>query len=128
MNNSFFRWGAVALWMVLIFLGSSIPLKAIPSGPEIAPFIVHFIEYFVLAGLLIFAITEGFAKKPHPFVLFTAFTVSLFYGISDELHQLYVPGRVTDMLDLGVDAAGALFACFVLPFIMIMLSRKKKNK
>ena len=127
MWNSFFRWGAVALWMGLIFYGSSIPLKSLPSGPEIAPIIVHFLEYFILATLLIFAISEGLDRKPHPFALFTAFIVSVFYGISDELHQLYVPGRVTDMMDLAVDAAGALLACFVIPLLMLVLSRKKKE-
>lgn len=125
MKKSFLQWAAVIIWMVLIFWGSSIPLKSLPGGPEYLPILAHFLEYFILSTLLIVAITGSVSQKPHPFTLFTAFIVSLFYGISDELHQLYVPGRVTDMLDLAVDGAGALLACFVIPLVMIYLSRKK---
>jgi VanZ family protein len=32
----------------------------------------------------------------------------LLYAVSDELHQLFVPGREATLLDLGFDALGIL--------------------
>jgi VanZ family protein len=34
--------------------------------------------------------------------------VSTLYGVSDELHQLFVPGRNCDWHDVVADAAGSL--------------------
>jgi VanZ family protein len=38
----------------------------------------------------------------------TAFAVAILYGLSDEWHQSFVPGRTPDVWDLVVDAIGAL--------------------
>ena len=43
-----------------------------------------------------------------------AFVFSCLYGISDELHQLFVPGRNADVYDAVSDAAGALIVITVL--------------
>ena len=37
-----------------------------------------------------------------------AFAVAVLYGVTDELHQTFVPGRVASEADLVVDAMGAL--------------------
>jgi VanZ family protein len=41
-------------------------------------------------------------------VLLLAFTLTVGYGISDEYHQLFVPGRHAKVADVIFDAAGAL--------------------
>lgn len=40
--------------------------------------------------------------------LLLAFSGALLFGISDEWHQSFVPGRTPDILDIAVDAFGAL--------------------
>ena len=35
------------------------------------------------------------------------------YGVTDELHQSFVPGRVPSWLDIGYDTLGALFGLVV---------------
>lgn len=39
---------------------------------------------------------------------------AILYGLSDEIHQRYVPGRVFDVLDILADSLGALL--FVLGY------------
>jgi VanZ family protein len=40
----------------------------------------------------------------------SAVAFSAFYGVLDEIHQSYVPGRTTDPWDVVADVAGALIA------------------
>ena len=76
----------------------------------------HFVEYAILALLLRWAIrglfpARGEASARH--ATSWAFLIAVAYGITDELHQYYVPGRHMDPLDLLVDAAGAAAALWV---------------
>jgi VanZ family protein len=60
--------------------------------------------FAVLAWLLAWAF--GGRRR----TLLTSFAFALLYGVSDELHQAFVPGRHPDPLDLLCDAAGAATA------------------
>jgi VanZ family protein len=42
--------------------------------------------------------------------LVISFTILVLYGISDEMHQGFVPGRTVDVLDATADAAGGILA------------------
>ncbi|MBN2111268.1 MAG: VanZ family protein, partial [Methanosarcinaceae archaeon] len=62
-------------------------------------------------------------KYAAPFAIF----IGILYGISDEIHQMYVPGRTSSIHDLYADGIGVTIAQLV--FIMLLLiglnSRKK---
>jgi len=38
---------------------------------------------------------------------FAAIVISSLYGVTDEYHQVFVPGRTFDVLDMAADAFGA---------------------
>ncbi len=50
--SKFFNIAAVVVWMVVIFLLSSVPGKAYPAALFDYGMIAHFIEYMVLAFLM----------------------------------------------------------------------------
>jgi VanZ family protein len=114
-KSSTIAWVAAILWMLAIFIMSSIPLYRLPRGPEYIPAIIHFTEFFILASLLIWALSGGFGRRLHFISVFTAFAVSVFYGVVDEFHQIFVPGRVPDAWDILLDATGAAAACLLIP-------------
>lgn len=97
------------IWAVLILIVSSIPGLSPPGlGFTIADKIVHFAEYFIL-GLLTARAVSTFYKEPlRIFWLSSALTSG--YGILDELHQLLVPGRTTEGLDMVADILGSILA------------------
>ncbi len=64
--------------------------------------LMHALAYAVLAACLLF----GLAWPPWPRALWAAGLAAL-YGVTDELHQHFVPGRSTDVLDWLADAGGA---------------------
>lgn len=76
----------------------------------------HFIVYFVLAVTFYWALlprSSTWAGKALVVLL------CLLYGVTDEFHQMFVPGRSPDVLDLRNDAIGAALAMLALsiPFV-----------
>ncbi len=118
--RSFLRYQMPAiLWALLIFVSSSIPGWVFPhiSFPNLDK-IVHFCYYFLFAILLARALRfQSYFWDLSRFSLLLAFLLSTAYGVSDELHQLFVPDRSCDPRDLLADMAGALVAVLVLAIV-----------
>lgn len=54
-----------------------------------------------------------------------AMAFSLVYAVSDEVHQLFVDGRSSQALDVGIDFAGAALAVVIASLIMRRLLKAK---
>ena len=67
----------------------------------------HFIEYFVLGYLWARALTYTLSNPNYLYIFIAAVFISTLYGISDELHQLFVPARSCNAIDLLFDFMGA---------------------
>lgn len=97
------------LWMALIFaLSSRSRLIDLENEADEKLFYktAHFISYAILAWLW-----WRFLASQRQFnwrVLFYAWALTTLYGISDEIHQLFVPGRNGQLADVLFDTAGAL--------------------
>jgi VanZ family protein len=83
--------------------------------------LLHFIEFFILSFMLGVAFRHNSNKflSKHAFIL--ALVISGIYGILDEFHQAFVPGRFATISDALVDIIGALFA----QIFRNLLKRKK---
>lgn len=68
--------------------------------------LVHALVYAILALLCLFA--AGWPRTLK--AMFSVWFLATCYGLSDEIHQMFVPGRSADVWDLVADSAGALFA------------------
>lgn len=76
----------------------------------------HFTEYAVL-GVLASAFFMTFRFKANTSYITVSFTCGFIYAVSDEIHQLFVPGRACMVLDVYIDSAGVLLG--VLLFYLI---------
>ena len=96
-------------------------------GPEILGIdkLYHLIEYFILAFLL----WRGFAHTQHPLCLryakLYAFSLAIFYGFTDEIHQYFVPKRFASIWDVVFDAIGAGLAVLSIGIILRIIIKKK---
>lgn len=99
-------WLPAMAWAGVIFHLSSQPTVPAPSIPGVDK-ALHFGAYAVLGWLLAFAADRS--RLP----LAVAVGLGLLYGITDEIHQMYVPGRSPDLLDWVADAAGVAAATFL---------------
>lgn len=69
--------------------------------------LAHFTEYAILTWLGFYAWSIGVRQPPNRALVFTLLC-STTYAIADELHQLFVPGRITLFSDVLIDILGAL--------------------
>jgi VanZ family protein len=90
--------------MLVIFGLSSMPGSAIPGSVADYSPIAHFAEYAVLAGLAMWALNVRRVGIGMALALLLACSL---YGVSDEFHQSFVPGRTPDVIDWATDTLGA---------------------
>jgi len=83
---------------------------------------LHTAEYAVLAILL--ARTLIWKDRPNLVLLLAAFFLSVLYALSDEYHQMFVPGRRFETGDLLLDGLGSGLGIL----IFLLLYRRKSRK
>ena len=127
-------WAPVAIWMMLIFIFSTdwfaapntstffVPLLSwlIPGGaPESIQIIHaalrkfgHWTEYFILANLLTAACQDQWPKQNRQRRFTASVLVAILYAITDEWHQSFVPSRSASVIDVIIDACGAICGAF----------------
>ena len=114
----FFRyWFPLITYCILIFLQSSFP--SIESVPEL-PYsdkLLHFFAYAVLGALFLRAYkTLRMGNNLKLLIILSALSSSL-YGISDEIHQYFVPFRSAEWMDIFADIIGSAFGVFIYQYI-----------
>lgn len=85
--------------------------------------LAHLSVYLVLGVLLLNAL--GNYNHKQIITIFLALLVSLLYAISDEIHQIYVPGRSGNPIDVLIDFIGSTIGISI--FLMYIHYNKKDN-
>lgn len=105
-------WGPVIGYALLIFLLSSqsAPSHYIPGFLHgLSDKILHAVEYGILALLLYRAFKHTVNTR---WTAGLSILTAVAFGLSDEIHQWFVPSREADFLDLLADGLGAtLIVC-----------------
>lgn len=144
-------WLAVIIWMGIIFyLSHQVAADSSQLSSGITEFIVngvnsifpklnlevtqisffirktaHFTAYFILGSLLLHAFWRSGVVGFRGVGL--SLMVAVLYAISDEIHQLFVPGRSGEVRDVLLDSAGALTG-IVICLVIWALVRKRLVK
>ena len=121
------EWIPVMLWGAVIFTLSTSAFSAINTIKVIDPILrflipglsyssidvchmlvrkaAHFTEYGILFWLLV---RGPMARRPY-----LALLMCVVYALTDEGHQVFVPGRTASLYDVALDSSGALFSHFL---------------
>lgn len=100
-------WLPVIAYMAMLFGFSS--LSTLPSPPgDFSFYDVHIGAYAGLGALAARAFAAGRLRNVTWRGVCGAIALSSIYGITDEYHQLFVPGRSFDVLDMLADALGSV--------------------
>lgn len=122
-------WAPPLLYMALIFAISSLEQPPLPM-PKFEWLtidkIYHFIEYGILSVLLTIAFVNASPKWfPESRIWVAAALISILYGASDEIHQMFVPGRFATIADWVSDVIGSIAGVVGVYFYY---KRKKERK
>ncbi|MEZ5290496.1 MAG: VanZ family protein [Vicinamibacterales bacterium] len=98
-------WAPVGLYMALIFWASSLPSP--PSPAQVGDKVQHFAAYAGLGLVTIRATAGGRIRGLTLAAVGLAWAIAAVYGVTDEWHQAYVPGRTSDIADVAADWLGA---------------------
>jgi len=96
-------WGALLAYMGVIFYLSHQSTLPVPMAFPNQDKLMHFGAYAILGALASHAFTGAGLRG----ALWWAIAFASAYGVSDEFHQSFVPGRSVDFFDWVADTLGA---------------------
>lgn len=125
-------WLPVIAWVTLIFLFSANPnpYKLLPDAIEgtwdtFIGITMHFIEYTILAFLLSRALYHHQTTTRKNLLIIILLT--MLYALTDEIHQLFVPGRTFQIFDLLIDLLGSITGILIYKKLLKARSAKSKS-
>ena len=126
-KNPFLRYHLpLILFCLALFIQSSFPAVELPKSEIFATDkIAHFSAFAVLCFLFFYSLNnQNKSVKLKKYALEFALLFTVLYGISDEIHQSFVPFRDADIFDVIADFLGALFVYII---VKIIVNRKAKS-
>ena len=132
----------IILWMYLVFgfsgqdgeesSGISYKISMLITGNNeevakiIEPYvrkIAHFSEYAV-GVILFFLLLNTFPKITLKLKNILSSIITIIYAISDEIHQLYIPGREGKIVDVYIDTLGIITGVIFINIIIKIINKK----
>ena len=115
-------WMPVGLYSGAIFYLSAQPHpeEQLPSFllKEVSDKVLHLLEYAVLGALCYRAFRWGLNGQVAARALIIAIVAASLYGVTDEVHQLFVPFRESSWLDWLADTIGAAIGALSWRFVL----------
>ena len=106
-GNFLIYWLPVVIYCTVIFIQSAYPavvqLQEVPFGDKY----LHFTGYALLGILFFRAFKSSHVGNRVAVVSLLSILASTAYGISDEIHQYFVPCRTADVMDALADMVGS---------------------
>jgi VanZ family protein len=105
-------------YWILLFTATSLPAAHVPSF-AVSDKIKHFSAFFGLSILL--SLTLLYQEKIllfKKYFLVAALIICSFYGLVDEIHQSFVPGRNSEFLDWVADSLGAATGVLLVDYLL----------
>ena len=89
--------------------------------------LAHFSEY-ALGGTLFISLFLTY-EWTHKKQMIISILLGVWYAILDEIHQVFVPGRNGNIIDVGIDSLGIIFGvCFIMLLYKIYENNHKKKE
>ncbi|QAT38847.1 VanZ family protein [Clostridium sp. JN-9] len=130
------KWILFAAWMIVIFNFSSMPAEASNENSRYVIYIfnllglnlnsilgnmanfavrkaAHFTEYFILYLFAYNALTDCYDKRK---CLWISLIIVFLYASTDEIHQIFVPGRSGRFRDVLIDTSGGTLGMIIKGF------------
>jgi len=108
-----YHWLPLIAYCVFIYIQSSYPSpENLPSFP-FSDKMLHFAAYAVMGVLFYRAYRTLPFKNSFQWIVLLSMVSASLYGVSDEIHQTFVPYRDGSFLDVIADVLGAICGVYV---------------
>ncbi len=90
----------------------------------------HFFLFLLLGVSIFISNSLSFIKKGNHYLqknVIISLTFCVFYAITDELHQTFVPGRSCQFTDILIDSFGSISGILITLAIMSLIRKKAVN-
>lgn len=112
-KNFLIYWLPILIYCLLIFTQSSYPSpESVPDWPYLDK-LLHIAAYALMGALFFRAFRTLRIKNQLKLVMIISILFSSLYGISDELHQYFVPFRNADLMDILADMLGSIIGVYI---------------
>lgn len=108
-QRAFIYWFFTIAYMGIIFYFSSFQMPDFPA-PQNFDKVLHIVAYAILAILYYLSFRKSGVNR---WVFILSFLLTATYGITDEIHQLFVPGRDATLGDVLADSFGAILGSYL---------------
>ena len=88
--------------------------------------LAHYTIYLLL-GLSLISLVKEYRQLDIKAILI-ALIISMLYACSDEIHQLFIPGRSGEIKDVLIDSIGALSGIYIYYYLNKIRRRKYEQK
>lgn len=105
--DKFSLWLPVLLSMGVIFYLSSVPGRNIPFLFPFEDIVFHSSVFAILGFTFSRAINNIYTRISFANALLFTVIFGVIYGISDEFHQSFIPGRQVSSWDVFIDGTGS---------------------
>jgi len=105
--------------MIVNFIANLLNIDNINVLSLIIRKMAHFTESLIL-GLLVVNMINNYNNKS----ILISIIICIIYATSDEIHQLFVPGRSCQLLDILIDTIGSVIGIYLYKKILIRDTRK----
>ena len=107
------------IYWIILFILTSLPTGLAIETRDVSDKLLHFGAYGLLSVLLYLNMyfQNKFIKLKNNPATFTLVIASI-YGLLDEIHQMFVPGRSAEFLDWVADFSGSLVAVLITGYII----------
>ncbi len=106
-------WLPVLVCMGIIFYASSLPGSDIPSLFPFQETAYHLLLYLILALFFSRALKNTYTDIASLKIILVTILFGIVYGITDELHQAFVPDRTVSGLDVIIDGIGSFVGSLI---------------
>jgi VanZ family protein len=121
-------YGALLFYWIILLSATSFPTESLPDlgGSDK---IKHFGAYMVLTVLLTLTLMvqdkNTFLKK---YAFPASVIIAALYGILDEVHQMFIPGRSCEFMDWVADLGGAITGSLMVYIYFRVYQRFSREK
>jgi len=98
-------WLITIIMAIIIFYVSSLIFSGSGGSTSYIGYVYHFTAFSYLALFLLISLTNG---KYSTNLIILGIILAILYGISDEIHQYFIPGRDSSIKDILINSIGIL--------------------